>query len=92
MMNFDEDFKNYKPSGGGNLKFIDDNRQNLKALGVDPDGLDTSFGSKFVYCGAHHEAHTSGWCTVRLALKRPLNAESWESARAEAEALGYPLK
>lgn len=91
MLNFDEAFKGYLPSGGGNLMNIHQNRENLKALGINPDDEDTVFGSKFVYCGAHHKAHTTGWCTVRLALKRPLNASSSVEANTEVLALGYPV-
>lgn len=91
MLNFDEDFKGYLPSGGGDLMNIHQNRENLKALGIDPDSEDTVFGSKFVYCGAHMRAHATGWCTVRLVLKRPLNAESSKDANAEVLALGYPV-
>lgn len=90
MLNFTEDFKNYTPTGGDNLEGIFHNRENLKALGIDPDGADTAFDAKYVYCGAHMRSHATGWCTVRLALKRPLEAQTGEEARAEVSSLGYP--
>ena len=90
MLNFDEDFKDFTPDGSS-LAAIFANRQNLEKLGVDPDNKDdTVFGTKFIYCGAHCRSHSTGWCTVRLALKRPLSAETSEDAKAEVAALGYP--
>jgi hypothetical protein len=91
MLNFDEDFKNYNPADGMDVKAGYLNRLNLEDLGIDPAAGDDVFGAKFIYCGAHHRAHSSGWCTVRLALKRPLNAETEQDAKAEAKALGFPL-
>jgi hypothetical protein len=90
MLNFDEDFKNFTPDGS-DLAAIHSNRENLKSLGINPDNDDdTVFGVKYIYCGAHRKAHATGWCTVRLALKRPLQAATKEEALAEAETLGYP--
>lgn len=90
MLNFDEDFKNFVPDGS-NLGAIFANMQNLEKLGIDPDkDDDTAFGTKFVYCGAHCRSHSTGWCTVRLALKRPLTAETSEDAMAEVRTLGFP--
>lgn len=89
MLNFDEDFKNFNPDGS-DLAVIHANRENLKALGLPVDGEDTVFGAKYVYCGAHRKVHSTGWCTVRLALKRPLPGETKEEAFAEAEKLGFP--
>lgn len=90
MLNFDEDFKDFTPDGSS-LAAIFANRQNLEKLGVDPDNEDdTVFGSKFIYCGAHRRSHSTGWCTVRLALKRPLTADTPDEAMAEVAALGYP--
>lgn len=91
MLNFDEDFKNFISDGGSDLAAIHANRENLKTLGLNPDNNDdTVFGSRYVYCGAHRKAHSTGWCTVRLAHKRPLNSATRTEAMAEAEALGYP--
>jgi hypothetical protein len=91
MLNFDEDFKNYIPDGGMDLAARHANTENLKALGINPDNNDdTAFGAKYVYCGAHRKSHSSGWCTVRLAHKRPLRAETGPEAIAEVAALGYP--
>lgn len=90
MLNFNEDFKNYAPDGGLDLAAIHTNRENLKTLGFDPDNNDdTVFGAKFVYCGAHCRSHSTGWCTVRLAMKRPLMAETRDEAIAEVAALGF---
>ena len=92
MSNFDEDFKNFIPDGS-NLSAIFANMQNLEKFGIDPENDDdTTFGTKFVYCGAHRRSHSTGWCTVRLALKRPLVAETSDEAMAEVAALGYPTK
>lgn len=91
MLNFDEDFKNYIPDGGMDLAARHANTENLKTLGIDPDNDDdTAFGAKYVYCGAHRKSHSSGWCTVRLAHKRPLRAETSADAKVETIALGYP--
>jgi hypothetical protein len=90
MLNFDEDFKNFIPDGS-DLAAIHSNRENLKRLGIDTDkDDDTVFGSKYVYCDGHRKTHSTGWCTVRLALKRPLTAETKEEALAEVAKLGYP--
>lgn len=90
MRNFDEDFKNFTPDGS-DLSAIHANRENLKVLGFNTDNDDdTVFGSKFVYCAAHRTAHSTGWCTVRLAQKRPLHAETKADALTEVLALGYP--
>lgn len=92
MLNFDEDFKNYIPDGGMDLAARHANTENLKALGINPDSDDdTVFGAKYVYCGAHRKSHSSGWCTVRLAHKRPLVAETRDEAIAEVVALGFPV-
>jgi hypothetical protein len=91
MRNFDEDFKNFIPDGGSDLSAIHANRENLKTLGINPDNDDdTAFGAKYVYCGAHRKSHSTGWCTVRLAFKRPLRAETSADAMAETTVLGYP--
>jgi hypothetical protein len=91
LLNFDEDFKNFKADGGGSdLSAIHANRENLKALGLPVDGEDTVFGAKYVYCAAHRKTHSTGWCTVRLASKRPLKSENRNEAIAEVAALGYP--
>lgn len=90
MTNFDEGFKNYSHDGS-DLSAIHTNRENLKTLGFNPDNNDdTVFGTGFVYCGAHRTAHSTGWCTVRLALKRPLHAATKTDALAEVLTLGYP--
>lgn len=92
MADFDEDYKNFIPDGS-NLAAIFANKQNLEKLGIDPENDDdTAFGTKFVYCGAHRRSHSAGWCTVRLALKRPLVAETSDDAMAEVLVLGYPTK
>lgn len=92
MLNFDEDFKNFNPDGS-DLAAIFHNKENLKTLGINPDkDDDTVFGTSYVYCGAHCAAHTTGWCTVRIALKRPLISATYTEALAEAEGLGFPLR
>ena len=90
-LNVNEDFKDYRPSGGAELDNIHANGLNLLRLGIDPYGEDSVFGTPFVYCGAHMRAHTSGWCTVRLVLKRPLNAQTAAEAKAEVAELGLPV-
>lgn len=90
MLNFDEDFKNFIPYGS-DLAAIHANRENLKRLGIDTEkDDDTVFGSQFIYWGAHRMPHTTGWCTVRLALKRPLDAATSAEALSQVAALGYP--
>ena len=90
MLNYDEDFKNFIPDGS-DLAAIHSNRENLKRLGIDTEkDDDTVFGTKFIYCSAHRTTHSTGWCTVRLALKRPLHAETSAEAIAQVSALGYP--
>lgn len=91
MLNINEDFKEYRPSGGENLENIHKNGVNLLRLGIDPHAEDSVFGTPFVYCGAHMRAHTSGWCTVRLVLKRPLTAQTAAEAKEEVAALGLPV-
>lgn len=91
MLNVNEDFKGYLPSGGENLQNIHENRLNLQRLGINPESEDSVFGTPFVYCGAHMRAHTSGWCTVRLVLKRPLLAQTAAEAKAEVLELGLPI-
>lgn len=90
MLNFDEDFKHFQ-TDTADLLVLFQNKQNLKKLGIDVDGDDTVFGAKFVYCNAHRVAHSTGWCTVRIANKRPLNAETNTEAHAEVLALGYEI-
>lgn len=89
MLNLNEDFKDFMPtSGGSDLAAIHHNRANLTKLGIDPDGSDTALEAEYVYCEAHCKVHSTGWCTVRLSLKRPLNARTKDEALAEASALG----
>lgn len=91
MLNFDEDFKNFNPDAS-NIGVSIENGNNLKELGLDPNSDDdTQFGADFVYCGSHMRSHSTGWCTVRLRGKRPLNAKTPEDARAEVQALGFPI-
>lgn len=90
MKNFDEDFKNFNPDSS-DLAAIHFNRENLKTLGLNPDtDDDTVFETKYVYCAGHLKAHSTGWCTVRLALKRPLTSATKPEALTEVQNLGYP--
>lgn len=63
------------------------NRKVVEKLGLDNDGPDTQFGVPFVYCGAHRRTHSAGWCTVRIAAKRPLRSKTEMEADKEARAL-----
>lgn len=88
VLDFDEDFKNFRKD----TQYISatyENQLNLERLGIDPEeDDDTVFGARQLYCGAHRRVHGSGWCTVRIVQKRPLNAEDRADAIAEAKALG----
>lgn len=87
-LDFDKDFANFQKDTQF-LSATHANRENLLALGIDPeDDDDTVFGARQLYCGAHVRVHGSGWCTVRLAQKRPLKAVDRTEAIAEATALG----
>jgi hypothetical protein len=89
MSNFDNDFKDFQPNTSF-LSALGHNSENLEKLGIDSAEVDdTVFGAKFVYCGSHHTAHSTGWCSVSVAAKRPLNAETKEEAFAEVSALGF---
>lgn len=88
--NFDENFKSFQVE----TEYVSSawaNRQNLERLGIDPDGDDTVFGVENLYCAAHRRVHGAGWCTVRLAQKRPLKSSVREDAITEAKALGFPV-
>lgn len=87
-LDFDEAFANFEKDTSL-LSAVWKNRENLIALGFDPEtDDDTVFGARNLYCGAHCRVHGSGWCTVRLAQKRPLKSEDRADAIAEAAALG----
>lgn len=87
-LDFDKAFANFQKDTAL-LSAIHYNRENLLALGFDPENDDdTVFGARNLYCGAHCRVHGSGWCTVRLAQKRPLKAVDRTEAIAEATALG----
>lgn len=87
-LDFDEAFANFEKDTSL-LSAVWKNRENLIALGFDPETEDdTVFGARNLYCGAHCRVHGSGWCTVRLAQKRPLKAVDRTEAIAEATALG----
>lgn len=89
MLNFDKDFKDFEPATSYIAAMIR-NSQNLENLGIDPDASDdTVFGATFVYCGSHRNAHSTGWCSVPVASKRPLNAETIEAALTELVTLGF---
>jgi hypothetical protein len=91
-LDFDEDFANFQKDTAL-LSATWANAQNLERLGIDPhNDDDTVFGARNLYCGAHRRVHGSGWCTVRLAQKRPLKAEDRADAIAEAIALGLITK
>lgn len=87
-LDFDEAFASFRKD----TQYISatyENRLNLERLGFDPEtDDDTVFGARNLYCGAHCRVHGSGWCTVRLAQKRPLKAVDRTEAIAEATALG----
>ena len=87
-LDFDEAFANFQKDTSL-LSALHYNRENLIALGFDPNTEDDMvFGARNVYCGAHCRVHGTGWCTVRLAQKRPLKAVDRAEAIAEATALG----
>jgi hypothetical protein len=87
-LDLDEDFKNFRKDTHY-ISATFENAQNLERLGIDPQNDDdTVFGVRNVYCGAHVRVHGTGWCTVRLAQKRPLKAVDRTEAIAEAKALG----
>jgi len=69
----------------------------LTSEGLDPySNDDKSFGSDFVYCASHVNVHSSGWCTVPLYHKLPMNTpketdDSLPEARDEARLLGLRI-
>lgn len=87
-LDFDKDFKYFEPDTSY-VFAVAHNSEILKGLGIDPELIDdTVFGATFVYCGSHNAVHSTGWCTVPVAGKRPLNSETKEEALAEAFRLG----
>ena len=88
----DNDFNDFSS------RYLEDtqrNSANLVRLGLideDKDGWlgedDTLFGTNFVYCGSHCRVHSTGWCTVSVAKKRPLRGETIEDAEKYANTKG----
>ena len=51
-----------------------------------------TFGAdRWVYCKSHVRPHTTGWCTVHVDDKVPLDATTREAAYAEARAKGFKI-
>lgn len=64
----------------------------VQSLGVDPHSDDdTQFGVTWVYCGSHLAVHNTGWCTVRNAMKTPLDVTSIEEGNAKCREYGFRL-
>lgn len=61
----------------------------LTERGIDPYGDDDTVLGEFVYCHQHCRSHATGWCTVSLAEKTPLDATTPEAALAEAREKGF---
>ena len=62
------------------------------SLGLDPKSDDdTAFGVPYIYCSSHRRGHSTGWCTVRVIDKVPLEATTDTEAVAECRKLGYSL-
>lgn len=45
----------------------------------------------WVYCTQHVRPHSTGWCTVAVADKRPLKAQTQDKAYEETVAIGWPI-
>lgn len=51
-----------------------------------------TFGAeKWVYCKSHVRPHTTGWCTVSVKDKVPLDANNRADAYAEAREKGFKI-
>lgn len=46
---------------------------------------------RWVYCSQHVRPHTTGWCTVSVNDKVPLDAKDRETAFAEARSKGFRI-
>jgi hypothetical protein len=66
-------------------------RQWLRDHGISTEADDTVFGTKYIYCGAHVRPHESGWCTVGIDNKGPLQATEREAVYQEVRDLGLPI-
>lgn len=77
------------------MRYDDEHSRQVEALtarGLDPYSHDDSvLGTAYVYCASHLRAHTSGWCTVSLVDKYPLDATTEPDATAEARAKGFRM-
>lgn len=83
-LDFEKDFRTFDPDTAY-VFAVEHNSEILTKLGIDPELTDdTVFGAKFVYCGSHSAVHSTGWCTVPVAAKCPLNSDTKEEALAEA--------
>lgn len=88
MLNFDEAFKGFLPKTSSDIRARRLNEACLTELGIDTKSDDTVFGASYVYCDPHRTVHATGWCTVGIASKRPLDAANEKDALHEAALLG----
>lgn len=50
--------------------------------------VDLDFGAGFVYCDSHRRVHSTGWCTVPLYRKFPLDYPTLYDAEVAAKKAG----
>jgi hypothetical protein len=81
----------HRAGTAGGSKGWYDRKMWLHENGVSDEAPDTAFGSQYVYCASHLNAHLAGWCTVSIVDKAPLKAKDMQSAVAEARGNEFPI-